>query len=182
MNRIAVLTLFVLPALFPSVATAQRVDNSGLFIAACRYREAVVNFEQLVIRVRGIERIDERLVDKFEEATRRLRLATKNPRHSSRLRNEWRKIQPLQDQVEARIFGKYTYNHILIEAWELVLFHQILFEQEYLFQLDNSRHGSRVQRRISTSSPNRFLPPPQREIHFDTPTTFGGVRILPPRN
>ncbi len=146
--------------LSPTHSSAQRSDNRGIYAAASQYREAVVYFEKLVVAVRGIQRTDERLVDKLEEATKRLRLAARNPRHSSRLRKEWSEIQTLQYQVESVIFGKYTLHHDLVRAWQHVLYTQAIFYEEYTFHLDNPRHGNRVGRRISTSNPQRFIPPP----------------------
>ena len=158
------------------VSAANRVsaanDNAPLYAAATDYRLAVLKFERVVRAVRGIERIDERLVDDFEEATKTLRLASRNPRHSNRLRKEWREIQPLQMRVEATIFGKYTYNHDLVRCWEIVLYMQDRFYEEYLFTLDNPRHGSSVQRRVSRSRPERFVPPPPASSGM----IYGGLR------
>jgi hypothetical protein len=135
-------------------------SNQAIYSAANDYRAAVVLFERVVKSVRGIQRTDERLVDKFEEETKRLSLAARNPRHSNRLRDEWKTIQTLQLQVESTIFNRYTYNHQLVRAWDDVLYAQSLFYEEYLFTLDNPRHGNSVQRRIIRSRPERFVPPP----------------------
>ena len=135
-------------------------NSQAIYSAANDYRAAVLLFERVVKSVRGIQRTDERLVDKFEEATKRLSLAARNPRHSNRLRDEWRTIQPLQSRVESQIFNKYTYNHQLVRAWDDVLYARSLFYEEYLFTLDNPRHGNSVQRRIIRSRPERYVPPP----------------------
>ena len=150
-------------------------NNQAIYSAANDYRAAVVLFERVVKSVRGIQRTDERLVDKFEEATERLALAARNPRHSNRLRNEWRTIQPLQFQVASRIFNKYTYNHQLVRAWDEVLYAQSLFYEEYLFTLDNPRHGNSVQRRVIRSRPERYVPPPPASSGriYSDPTSQG---------
>lgn len=171
-KRISLLVLLAAYLICPTDSSAQRTDSRGIYAAASQYRDRVLFFEQLVRNVRGVQRIDERLVDRFEEATKRLRLAARNPRHPNRLRKEWSEIQPLQFQVESTIFGKYTLNHDLVRAWQNVLYAHSLFLDEYTFQLDNPRHGNRVSRRISTSNPGRFIPPP--------PASSGRLYQLPP--
>ncbi len=157
-RRFGLLLLAVCVASVP--ATSAPTDNKTLHLAASRYRDAVVKFEQVLRHVRGIDRSDERLVDRFEEATKKMRLAARNPRHASRLRNQWREIQPLQLQVETTIFNKYTPRHDLLRAWDSVLYAQAVFAQEYRFHLEYPKHGIATRRRISSSQPNRFLPPP----------------------
>lgn len=149
---------FALAIAAPAVASA--ADNRGIYAAADKYRSAVVLFEKVVQNTRGVERVDEKLVDRFEEATKRMRSAARNPQHANRLRYEWAKIQPLQMQVERTMFNKYTLNHQLFESWREVLYCADVFYEEYLFQLDNPRHGNSVQRRPMRSRPDRFIPPP----------------------
>ncbi len=150
---------FALIGACPSSSSAA-TSTQALYAAANDYRAAVVHFERVVKSVRGIQRVDERIVDKFEEATKRLGLAARNPRHSNRLRDEWRTIQPLQFRVESAIFNKYTYNHELVRAWDRVLYAQSIFYEEYLFTLENPKHGNSVERRITRSRPDQFVPPP----------------------
>lgn len=159
MNKISLLAACLLTAAIFS-SSARAADNRGIYAAANEYRNAVVIFEKVIQNVPGIKRVDERAVDKFEEATKRLRVAARNPRHDSRLRNEWRTIQPMQFEVEARIFEKYTLNHEIYRAWRNVLFARDIFYEEYVYQLDNSTHGGSVKRRIMRSRPERFIPPP----------------------
>lgn len=156
------LLLFALPFVLspPQSAQAQRTDQTGLYAAATKYREHVIYFEKLIQKVRGIQRMDEKLVNEFEQATRQLRLAARNPRHSSRLRKEWADIQALQFRVESVIFGKYTLNRDIVWAWNCVLYSQAIVYDEYVFLLDNPRHDARVTRRTRVSNPERFLPPP----------------------
>ena len=151
-----------LPLVLVSIAPAagEAADNRGIYAAADKYRTAVLAFERVVNNTRGIERTDEKLVDRFEEATKQLRLAARNPRHANRLRYEWSRIQPLQFQVERTIFNKYTLNHDVYESWWRVCYCADVFYHEYVFQLDNPRHGNSVQRRPNRVRPDRFVPPP----------------------
>ena len=144
-----------------SEAIAKRLSKKGVSaLYSSSYLRCVQTLEPLGRTIDLDVRTDERLVDKFEEATKRLSLAARNPRHSNRLRDEWRKIQPLQFQVESTLFNKYTYNHQLFRAWDDVLYAQCLFYEEYLFTLDNPKHGNSVQKRIIRSRPERYVPPP----------------------
>ena len=157
MSRMLLLVIAGAICLPPS---AEGADNRGLYFAANEYRNAVLFFEKVIQNVRGVEAVDEKLVNKFELATRDLRAAARNPRHDTRLRKEWSSIQPLQFQVEQRLFGKYTLNHEIYVAWQKVLYCQDVFWEEYAFQLDNPRHGNRVDRRRIRTRPERFVPPP----------------------
>ena len=148
MNRYLPIAL-LLATSFLSTASAQRVDNSRVRARAGNLREAALNFERVVVSVRGIERSDERIVDRFEEATKRVVLAAKNPRHSARLKSEYLKMLKLQEDAERAIFGQYTPHQGLIEAWDILAYHQYFFEQELSFQIENPRHGNRV-RKISS--------------------------------
>ena len=148
-----------------SAVDAQRVDNSKLYASAKKFRDAVVKFEKTVVSVRGIERVDERTVDRFEESTRRVMVAARNPRQISRLGSEYRKMVPLQAKAEQAIFEKYTSNRRLLYDWEMVLWCQRLFEQEFAFHIENPRNCSRVQRRtikpvLMTQSLSRALNTP----------------------
>lgn len=143
---------FAVACLFESSATAQRVDNTQLHAAATRYRASVVNFEKVVVSTRGIVRSDERVVDKFEEATLRVVNAAKNPRHANRLRTEYSKTLPLQEKAVQSIFGRYTHNHNLAQAYEYVLYCQAMFEYEYQAHIGNPRHANRVTRLPKTQT------------------------------
>lgn len=112
---------------------------------------AVENFEKIVLSVRGIDRADERLVDRLDDEAARFRLAARNPRHFNKLFSRWERIQKLHAQVEARIFGKYTPNHELIRGWDVVVYQYELFDLELFYHVENQRHGNSV-RRIPTSN------------------------------
>ncbi len=137
---------------FGSVAEAR--GSKSLFRLADQYRTAVDTFEQIVLRVRGVDRGDERLVGRLDDASRQMRLAARNPRHLNRLYHEWRDVQKLHAEVEAAIFGKYTPNHDLVEAWNLVSYSYVLFAEEYFYQIENPGHDGGV-RRIPLRSARR---------------------------
>lgn len=124
---------------------AQRIDNSGLQASAKRFRDAVVDFEKVVRSVRGIERAEERIVDRFEEQNKRVINAVKNPRLGTRLRTEYSRMLTLQAQAQQAIFGQYTPNQKLVAAWQQVEWCQFYFEQQYAFFVANPR-GCRVER------------------------------------
>lgn len=133
---------------------ARGEGSQSLFVLSDRYRVAVDRFEETVRSVRGIDRGDERLVDRLDDASARMRLAAKNPRHLNRLLHRWRDVQKLHAEVEATIFGKYTPNHDLVQTWNLVSYHYILFAEEYFYQIENPGHDGSV-RRIPESSARR---------------------------
>lgn len=158
MNKTTLVALALTTALlFQSNASAQRVDNTSLLAAAQEYRTSVLKFEKVVVSTFGIARSDERVVDKFEESTLKVVNAARNPRLSTRLRNEYQKTFPLQDKAEQHIFGRYTPNQNLIRAWEYVLLRQALFEQEYSFRVANPSRGNRV-RRLPTARSLQPIP------------------------
>ncbi|NND97783.1 MAG: hypothetical protein HKN47_10695 [Pirellulaceae bacterium] len=164
MNKTTVALLFGFTCIwFVGDAQGQRVDNRALHAAATEFRNAVLIFERDVVRVRGVLRNDERIVDKFEEATKRVAIAAKNPRLMKRLTTEYRKMLPLQAQAERAIFGKYTPHHGLIQSWDAVLYFQSVFEQEFAFHSEYPLHGNRVQLRAPSQRPTTTsvtVPPP----------------------
>lgn len=154
-KRRSIALLLACSFLLPSSAQAA-TDNEPLYAAAAYYRDAVINFERVVLGVRGIQRTDERVVDQFEVATKKMLLAARNPRHLSRLRNELKRVLPLQNRVESLIFGKYTPNHDLVRAWQKVLYGRAMFDDELFFQIENANHGDSVRRRTYSTQWNRF--------------------------
>ena len=127
---------FLCVAFHASVATAD--DHSEALAAATnKYRSAVVDFETQLGRVRGIRNADRALVDRFERATRRLALAAKNPRHLTRLQGEWKRVEPLQQQVQSAIFQKYTLNRSLLRSWEIVLYYEFVLRGELVLRGEN---------------------------------------------
>ena len=130
---------------------AHAEQRSPLYKLACRYESAVEHFEKIVLQVRGIDRSDEKLVDRLDDESARFRFAARNPRHLSKLFNEWDQLKKLHAEVEAKIFGKYTPNHELIYGWDAVVIQYDLFDQELFYHIENQRHGNSV-RRIPTSN------------------------------
>jgi len=135
-------------------SVARAAETTALFQLANQYRAAVQDFERAVLGVRGIDRNDEKLVDRFDDATVKLRLAARNPRHFNRLHYKWRDVQKLQAQVEATMFGKYTPHHELIGNWERVIYCYSLFAEEFFYHVENPNHTNAV-RRIQSSSARR---------------------------
>ena len=123
-----------------------------LYELAARYEASVKIFERVVLRTRGIDRADERLVDRLDDASKRLRLGARNPRHLNRVFHEWRDVQKLHAQVEAKIFGKYTPNHDLAESWYDTRYFYALFAEEFFYHVENPNHGNSVKRVTSRSA------------------------------
>ena len=166
MNRLA---LSSIASVFLAVSFPEPIlANNSLYTQACRYHDAIVAFEDVVKKTRGLQRGDERLVDRLEEEVKRLRTAAKNPRNQNQLRYRYRDIQPMQKKVEDTIFfGRYTLTYDLVVAWEQVIYRQVMFERELAFRV-NMGSSNRVQRRINSSQPNRQLLQP----NSDTRTRF----------
>ena len=153
MVRLTAYSVLLVGFVFQS-SLAGAAQTSPLFQLASQYRAAVGDFERAVLRVRGIDRNDERLVDRLDDETAKMRLAARNPRHLNRLFHEWQGVQKLHAQVETRIFGKYTPHHELIREWETVSYYYSLFAEEFFYNVENPRHGNSV-RRFQSSSARR---------------------------
>jgi hypothetical protein len=97
--------------------------ETPLYTAACQYRDAVREFERGVFRAHCFGRYDERLVDRLEDATGRLRSATRHPDDLDRLFYEWGEVECLQPRVQAAIFNitRYPHDPQLAECWSRVL-------------------------------------------------------------
>ena len=150
MNRLAT-SAILFGSLAMSSSRAAAAEESVLYPLAMRYEAAAKQFESLVNQVRGIDRNDERLVDRLSDAAVKLRLAARNPRHFNRVFYQWKDVQQLHAQVEARIFGKYTPNHELLNAWDAVVYYYSSFAEEFVYQVENPRHGNSVRK---LDSPN----------------------------
>lgn len=153
MFRLATLAI-TLVGVFGSGSVARGTGSESLYVLADRYRVAVRDFEQTLLDVRGVDRGDERLVDRLDDTSARMRLAARNPRHLNRLFHEWRDVQRLHATVESTVFGKYTPNHDLIQAWNVVAYQYVLFAEEYFYQIENPSHDGTV-RRIPANSARR---------------------------
>ena len=146
-----------------SSSNAEAEQNQPLFNLAARYEASVKLFEKMVLRTRGIDRADERLVDRLDDATKRLRLGARNPRHLNRVFHEWQDVQKLHAQVEAKIFGKYTPNHELVRSWDEARYSYSLFAEEFFYHIENPGHGNTVRRIPSNSARrNSYLRLPQQ--------------------
>ena len=157
---------------------AQRIDNSAVKESAQRFRQAVMDFEKVVRSVRGIERADERIVDKFEEQNRRVFNAAQNPRLATRLRTEYDKMLVLQNQAERAIFGQYTPNQKLVAAWQYLQWCQYYFEQQYAFFVANPR-GCRVERIRGPLASRQPTPPLPTQVQSQLPGQIPFPDILP---
>ncbi|MGI9427015.1 MAG: hypothetical protein ACR2NM_00040, partial [Bythopirellula sp.] len=119
-----------------------------------RYEASVKTFERIVLQTRGIDRSDDRLVDRLDDTAKKLRLGARNRRHLNRVFYEWRDVQKLHTQVESVIFGKYTPHHDLVRSWDDVRYFYSLFAEEFFFHIENPRHGNSVLR-VQRSSARR---------------------------
>ena len=150
-------------AFVTSASNAEAEQKQPLYNLATRYESSVKLFERMVLQTRGIDRADERLVDRLDDATKRLRLGARNPRHLNRVFHEWQNVQKLHAQVEATIFGKYTPNHELVRSWDEARYSYALFAEEFFYHVENPGHGNTVRRISSTSARlDRYLGLPQQ--------------------
>lgn len=159
-------------------ANSASAGSNAFYQLASNYRCSVERFEDLIQDLRGIDRNDERLVNRLEDATRRLKLASKNPRHTNRLFHEWQTVQKLHREVEQRIFGKYSPSRDLDEAWYAVTYYYALFAEEFFYDLENPQRSGTVRRIESTNARrNSFF----RSNLQPPPTPTPGITLLPPR-
>mgnify|MGYP001827411352 CR=1 FL=1 len=93
------------------MSSARASHGTPLYEAACQYREAVREFERGVLRAHCFGRYDERLVDRLEDTTSRLRSAARHPERVERLLYEWNEIQSLHPRVAETIFDPQRYPH-----------------------------------------------------------------------
>ena len=142
-------------------APASAGDSRLLYNAALQYQNAVTAFDQVLGKSRFIRRGDRNLVDRLEQAAKRMTAAAKNPRHVNNVRFERKRVIQFQLNVEKNIFEKYSPNLSVVKTWEYVLWTQQIFEQELAFFVEEPRRGRSTTRRLNTSSPSRFLELPQ---------------------
>lgn len=165
------LFVFVLPAIEPAVGFAQttlpqprrvelprqfivprsefsegREDAGSLYALASQYEREIEAFEKIILRVRGIDRSDERLVDQLDDESGRLRQAARNPRHFNRMFRQWREVQALRQKTGSSIFNKYTPQGDLIRQWERVLYAEDLFAEKFVLKVENPGHRNSVRR------------------------------------
>jgi hypothetical protein len=104
------------------LSAARAGHQTPLYKAACQYREAVREFERGVLRAHCFGRYDERLVDRLEDTTSRLRSAARHPDRVERLLYEWNEIQSLHPRVAEAIFdpARYPHHPQLAQCWAQV--------------------------------------------------------------
>ncbi len=147
------ITLCITFAALLGITTEARAEHRpALFELARQYEASAEQFEQVVLSVRGIDRSDEQLVDRLDDAAARFRRAAQNPRHLNRLYFEWQKIQKLQAEVESNIFGKYTPHHDLFYTWRVVQQRNLIFAEEFFYHVENPDHAQGVRRVMETSA------------------------------
>lgn len=128
--------------------------ETPLYQLACRYEAEVDAMEKIVKCTRGVDRADERLLDRLDDEIGRLRLAAKNPRHFNRLANQWTRVAKLARQTESTLFGKYTPNHDWLGQWDRVMLAESLFVEEFVLEVENPDHVNSV-RRVDRPSARR---------------------------
>ncbi|MCC9600170.1 hypothetical protein LOC67_06330 [Stieleria sp. JC731] len=96
--------------------------DSPLLCAAESYRDAVKDFERVVLREDFVQRCDERLVDDLEDSTSRLRSAAHDLRNADRLITRYSETKILHFQVQSIFFERrqYPYCPRLDASWQLV--------------------------------------------------------------
>lgn len=167
------------PAIAPPTG-AQEGSRRPIATLAEQYRVAVNDFHQAIKQLRGIDRSDERLVKRLDEASARLRLAARNPRHFNRLFHDWRNVQNVHAEVESKIFATYTPEQGLVQAWNTVAYHYLLFAEEFYYQVESPGQRGTV-RRIPENSARRDQYLQESSITpFDLQRLPSGAVILPP--
>lgn len=120
-------------------ATPASASHLPVYEAANEYRAAVRLFERAVLRARCFDRHEERIVDRLEDATSRLRSAARHPEHLHRLQVTWNEIRSLQQLVAQTIFGHplCPAGGELVICWDKVVHTGAIFAQQLaLIQCD----------------------------------------------
>ncbi|MDG2221603.1 MAG: hypothetical protein P8L85_09495 [Rubripirellula sp.] len=139
-------------------ADAVTKETNPLSPLAIRYEKSVKSFQTIAKRVRGIDRADQTLVNRLNDAAERLTKAAKNPRYLNQLYYRLRDVLKLHNEVEARFLAKYTLHHDLLNCWQSMNLQLVLFFDEYIIEVDNPRHTRNVQRvRSSNSRREKYL-------------------------
>ncbi|MEM6472849.1 MAG: hypothetical protein AAF802_25030 [Planctomycetota bacterium] len=166
MNRSSLLTvsMFALLGVFLGTPSAQAGNNCPVFCSADRYREAVVDFERHVQRVRYVARCDERLVDDLEDSTSRLRSAARQLSRTDRLCQRFAETDALHRQVEAVFFGSGVYppDPRLEACWVAVVrsYEALAFEFNQLpcYRAYRTRNGGCAPNLRTLRTPIRTVP------------------------
>ncbi|MDA8743833.1 hypothetical protein N9N28_04280 [Rubripirellula amarantea] len=104
-TKSAGLIILALITLGLSNTAASASHGTPLECAADEYRDAMLRFEREVNQAREFGRAYERLADDLEDASGRLRSASRNLKHPERLLRAWAEVQFLHPRVEQTFFS-----------------------------------------------------------------------------
>ncbi|WP_143544172.1 hypothetical protein [Rhodopirellula sp. MGV] len=168
--------------------------DSPLYGAADDYRDAVCDFERLVLREDFVERCDERLVDDLEDSTSDLRSASRDTRRPERLFEQFATTEALHFQVQQTFFESHRYPHCsrLEASWQVVSLRMSHLAAEFR-NFESAIHPtscvtpaivSRSQTSFRPAVPNRLngnrvelqiSVPPRMPSRFDQPSNHHGT-------
>ncbi len=122
--------------------------NTPIYAAASDYRDAVRDFERVVLRTPKIRSSVERLVDDLEDSTSDLKSAARDPARFDRLIGRFVTTDALHARVELTFFGDPLYppEPHLEESWLAVYeaYGRLVYEIRYLQQLRSAKRGRPV--------------------------------------
>ncbi len=150
-NRIVSLGTTAFAGLFFSFIAPRGVQGGGntpIYAAASDYRDAVRDFERVVLRTPKIRSSVERLVDDLEDSTSELKSAARDPARFDRLIGRFVTTDALHARVELTFFGDPLYppEPHLEESWMAVYeaYGRLVYEIRYLQQLRSAKRGRPV--------------------------------------
>ncbi|WP_231743989.1 hypothetical protein [Stieleria neptunia] len=151
MNRTGSLWTTAIAGLFFIFLAPRGVEaggNTPIYAAASDYREAVRDFERVVLRTPKIRSSVERLVDDLEDSTSDLKSAARDPARFDRLVGRFVTTDALHARVELTFFGDPLYppEPQLEESWLAVYeaYGRLVYEIRYLQQLRSAKRGHPV--------------------------------------
>ncbi|WP_182869624.1 hypothetical protein [Stieleria mannarensis] len=137
-----------LVCIFAALLTPRRAEggsNSPIYAAASDYRDAVREFERVVLRTPKIRSSVERLVDDLEDSTSDLKSAARDPARLDRLLSRFVATDALHCRVELTFFGDpiFPAEPRLEESWIAVheAYARLVYEVHYLQQLRSAKRG-----------------------------------------
>lgn len=174
---------YSLPALILIAAISPLKEVSAghdtpLYQAACEFREAVKDFERGVHRSDCFSHYDERIVDRLEDATSRLRSAARHPDRFDRLLYEWNEVQSLMPRVQAAIFdpARYPPHPQLAVCWERVTCAGERFAEQLRCLTAPVSVGPPHYRHPHHAVPPVVAPRPHRSHHFPGEASYHDYR------